>query len=372
MSPHLTISTWVWANLSLYFQGHFVDVSIIQLDAARAFNVLKHPWIPPASYKFPKIDVSGHSRSVCVVKWLSDFQWLSYSAKLTGVLCRYCVLFRRISSHADRGQNVLGQLVTKPLSGNSLKDAIITLRLHEQKHYHKYSTSQAEEFLVRHVSPRYDVDRLLNTADQDQQMENRRILISIVKCILFLASQNIALRGHDDDGIPDNVNMHLGNFKNLIAFRAEAGDSILAKHLKTCPKNASYLSPRVQNELILLSASIVRGKLIRDLIENRLYYSLLADETADTSGTEQLSISVRYVSPVPDDNGELIHEVFLGFVPLDNLKAVGVAEKLCSFVVGIGLSINLIRGTSHNEKQPAKSLILNHLSKLTVPAVAML
>ena len=213
-----------------------------------------------------------------------------------------------------------------------------------------YSASQAEEFTVRHVSPRHDVNSLLHTADQDQQQENRRVLMSIVTCLLFLASQNIALRGHDDDRMPDKDNLHQGNFKNLIAFRAEAGDSILVKHLQTCPKNASYLSPRVQNELILLLASIVRGKLIRELIDDKLYYSLLADETADTSGTEQLPISVRYVSAEPDSNGELIHEVFLGFIPLDNLKAVGVAEKLCSFVTSIGLNINLIRGTSLSKK----------------------
>ena len=64
-------------------QGYFVDVSIIQFDATRAFNVLKYPSIPPASYKFPKTDVFGHSRSVCVTKWLADFHSVSYSAKLT-------------------------------------------------------------------------------------------------------------------------------------------------------------------------------------------------------------------------------------------------------------------------------------------------
>ena len=34
-----------------------------------------------------------------------------------------------------------------------------------------------------------------------------------------------------------------GNFRNLILFRIETGDSVLEKHLKNCSRNATYLSP---------------------------------------------------------------------------------------------------------------------------------
>jgi hypothetical protein len=329
-------------------KGHFLDMSINEQDATRIYDVLKKPWTPSLSYKFPKIDHKGHSRSVCVPKWLVDFPWLSYSAKLKGVLCRYCVLFRRKSSYADPAKNQLGQLVNKPLSGAFLKEATTYLKNHEQTQYHKYSTTQANEFVVRCINPNLDVDNILNVADQNQQHENRKILVSIVKCLLFLTGQNLALRGHDDDGLPCEVNLHQGNFKTLIAFRAEAGDAVLAKHLQTCAKNASYLSPRIQNELIILSAHIVRAKLIRELIDKRLFYSLLADETSDISGREQLSISVRYVSSEPDTSGEFIHEVFLGFMPLENLTAIAVASKICEFLKNIGLSIDLIRGNILN------------------------
>ena len=71
----------------------------------------------------------------------------------------------------------------------------------------------------------------------------------------------------------------------------------------------SYLSPRIQNELTLLSAHIVRGKLIHELIDKRLFCSLLANETSDISGRKQLSISVRYVSSTPDSEGQFIHGV---------------------------------------------------------------
>ena len=140
-----------------------------------------------------------------------------------------------------------------------------------------------------------DVDFLLNVADQHQQDEYKKILFSIVKCILFLAANNLALRGHSDDGLQCDTNMHEENFKNLIAFRAEVGNTILTNHLQTCARNASYLSPRIQNELIVLSARVVRTKLIRELVDKQLFYSIMADETSNISGHEQLSISIRHV-----------------------------------------------------------------------------
>lgn len=114
---------------------------------------------------------------------------------------------------------------------------------HARAQYHLDSIAQAEEFLVRHIDPSKDIDRLLLVADETQQAENRKILVNVVRCLLFLAKQNIALRGDDDDGIPELDNRSQGNFRNLILFRIEAGDSVLDKHLTHCSKNATYLSP---------------------------------------------------------------------------------------------------------------------------------
>ena len=112
----------------------------------------------------------------------------------------------------------------------------------------------------------------------------------------------------------------------------------------------SYLSPRIQNELTLLSAHIVRGKLIYELIDKRLFCSLLANETSDISGRKQLSISVRYVSSTPDSEGQFIHEVFLSFIPLENLTTIVVATKICEFLKSVDLRISLIRGNILEER----------------------
>lgn len=69
------------------------------------------------------------------------------------------------------------------------------------------------------------------------------------------------------------------------------------------------------------------------------------DETSDVSGTEQLSLVVRYVS---DSSSIAIRETFLGFAPLENLTAQGLFNVLFSMIRSFGLKPELIRGKSTN------------------------
>ena len=108
---------------------------------------------------------------------------------------------------------------------------------------------------------------------------------SIIRCVIFCGKQNVALRGHTDE---------TGNFRSLLKFRAET-DPILEKHLAEAPRNATYISPQIQNELIeLCSQQVVKP--IFDEVKDAKFYSLLADETSDVSNTEQVSICLRYVT----------------------------------------------------------------------------
>ena len=55
-----------------------------------------------------------------------------------------------------------------------------------------------------------------------------------------------------------------GKFRSLIRFRADAGDTALQNHLSDFKKNATYLSPRIQNEIISICGDIA----IRKVVEN--------------------------------------------------------------------------------------------------------
>ena len=73
--------------------GLFVGANVSKHDPATAFHVLTNPWKPSSSYLFPRISSQGKLRSTCLHQWLETHQWLSYSKKLNGVFCRFCVSF---------------------------------------------------------------------------------------------------------------------------------------------------------------------------------------------------------------------------------------------------------------------------------------
>lgn len=88
-------------------------------------------------------------------------------------------------------------------------------------------------------------------------------------------------------------------------------DEALKNHLETSPGNAKYLSPQTQNEMIACCGAEIQDKIVQRIYKAK-YFLVLADESLDISGTEQLSICIRYVS----DEFE-IKEDFLGFCPLE-------------------------------------------------------
>ena len=94
------------------------------------------------------------------------------------------------------------------------------------------------------------INNLFSQAMTDRIASNCQKLSSIIKKIVLCGRQNIALRGHCDNATdiakdPLNAENH-GNFRALLNFRVDAGDTVLGEHLKAAAKNATYTSPVIQ------------------------------------------------------------------------------------------------------------------------------
>ena len=118
---------------------------------------------------------------------------------------------------------------------------------------------------------------------------------------------------------------------DLLLLRIESGDNVLKNNFEA-KKNAKYTSPTIQNELICLSGDVLQSFIIED-IKKCAAYSFLADETADLSGKEQLSIGVRFF----DQSKSLIREEFVGFVVLTGMDAESIAASIKAFAVKMDL-----------------------------------
>ena len=128
---------------------------------------------------------------------------------------------------------------------------------------------------------------------------------------IFLGRHNIPLRGHRDDGtlnLDDMPHSNEGNFRELLRYRAESGDSKLKEQLKTSGKNATYISKTTQNQLIVVAKEVIG--VILERVKSARYYSIIFDETTDVSHSSQISLALCYAF----DNHR--REDFIGFVDI--------------------------------------------------------
>ena len=89
------------------------------------------------------------------------------------------------------------------------------------------------------------------------------------------------------------------------------------------PKNAVYTSPKIQNTILNIMATLVRSKICSS-VETSGFYSIVADETKDLSKQEQLAIVVRYV----DVDTTSIMERFLAYVEATSLNAESLSKYI--------------------------------------------
>jgi len=86
-------------------------------------------------------------------------------------------------------------------------------------------------------------------------------------------------------------------FKTHFSGRNEIWGALLPnvpRDIGHAPRNASYLSWRVQNQIISLMGEAIQKQILSDIYQCK-YFSILADEMTDVSQTEQLTLSVRFI-----------------------------------------------------------------------------
>ena len=132
------------------------------------------------------------------------------------------------------------------------------LNKHAYSDIHKDALTQAEQFLAICNNERLSIASQVSIAYNASTQRNRTILLSILDVITTLAVRGISLRvnwnslQHREDG----------NFDYFIEWKSRF-DSILRYHLDSSPRNARYLSPQIQNELISCLGDEIRERVVK-------------------------------------------------------------------------------------------------------------
>ncbi|KAL4111843.1 hypothetical protein QTP88_015724 [Uroleucon formosanum] len=224
------------------------------------------------------------------------------------------------------------------------KNARQDFQLHDSTSYHKLCVEKSDCFLKVNEGRSKNITEQLSIERSRQIEQNRNILLSVIKTITLCSKQEIALRGSNDFGNLMNINtFNDGNFRALLRFRVDSGDTILEEHLKNGPKNSLYTIPGIQNEIISICGDIIKSKIIQR-VNAAECFSVLADETTDIGRIEQMSVCLRYY----DQGDKKIREDFLEFTPAIDLTGKGLATLIMSSLQNNGINCQFLVGQGYD------------------------
>jgi len=105
-----------------------------------------------------------------------------------------------------------------------------------------------------------NVRNALNSSRQKAVEENRNRLSHVITTIEFCGCHEIPLRGHRDAGAfsLNETDCNDGDFKAALRLWVEAADKQTSDLFSKAPRNASYLSWRVQNQIIPLMGDAIQ------------------------------------------------------------------------------------------------------------------
>lgn len=233
------------------------------------------------------------------------------------------------------------------------KNALQELQDHSYKQYHIKSLERAGEFIGKFESGE-SVSVLIDHEHKNIIKQNRKRLVPIVKTIIFCGRNNLPLRSHREKGSLNDEKIQQevlsgaqGVFRALLAFRIDSGDTNLLEHLKTTGKNATMISNTIQNDVIHSVGEEIQS-IILERIKNAKFFSILVDETTDSSRKEQMTICIRYVDSKIEDNTFLIREDFLSFVEVKSMTGVALKESLENQLTKMNLDLSDCRGQGYD------------------------
>jgi len=237
---------------------------------------------------FPNTMFGKRERSF-LDSWYHGREWLEYSVQRDAAYCYSC---RKFISSTSTGEHPFR------LEGfRNWKTALEKGRgfsQHQASADHATSVSLWKEAQLR-KNTHQEVNTLVNSTQLDK---NRYYLSCIVDIIKFLSTNELPLRGDQEScgAVLDTDSVSsAGLFIKLFEYTLRKDDK-LRDVIKSIPKNAKYTSPDIQNETISLLAKMVQGTIVRQVRASDVpFFTLKVDGTKDPTGTENISIVVRYV-----------------------------------------------------------------------------
>lgn len=203
-------------------------------------------WISKGPYRpvlpsFPRTKQGGVSRSFHE-NWYKKFQWLEYSIAADSAFCFACRCFS--------GNEYNSSQLDKSFYSSGFKNwyrGTERLKKHQQSKTHLNSITSLVNFSeLKSIDEIIDSNKTLILNKREVECsENRKIMERLIDVTICLTKGGRLFRGHDEK----SDSLHQGLFKEFVNVLAKY-DDVLKNHLHLGPKNAQYISNRIQNDMI--------------------------------------------------------------------------------------------------------------------------
>ena len=179
----------------------------------------------------------------------------------------------------------------------------------------------------------------LNSEHERIKRLNQDGVRRVIRAIEYHGRLGLPLRGHRDSGdiLGDEFCYDQGMFRATMQLMCECGDTNLERHLKE-NKRSNYTSPTSQNEIIAEIFNVMSRKNASEIKESKVF-SLLADETSDSSRLDQLCVVIRFLNSEGN-----IKERSICFENIYDMTVRGIATTLEKILTKQGINVKNIIG----------------------------
>ncbi|XP_022851516.1 zinc finger MYM-type protein 1-like [Olea europaea var. sylvestris] len=224
-----------------------------------------------------------------------------------------------------------------------------TFLMHLQSSDHNMCERRAKDVM----KPSQHIDKVMHTVS-NLEVEKRRLrLKTSIRSVRWLSFQSCSFRGHDESP----VSLNSENFLEMIKILAETNTEIDQVVLKNAPKNAQYIAPSIQKEILHIMVNRVR-MMIREEIGDE-YFCILVDEAQDTSKREQMAIILRFVN-----RHGILMERYFDIKSVSHTTSSNLKTEILSVLAQHELEVAKMRGQGYDGATKEVDVIWEFFSHL--------
>lgn len=166
------------------------------------------------------------------------------------------------------------------------------MREHCNTSLHHNKMLQLDDFKRRFQTQETSLPSLLDKSRNERIQQNTEVMKWVIQVIILCGKQCLPLRGHREK--IDSSDGNPGNFIAILKLLAETNKTLKQHLYSPIARNATYISPKIQNEIIDIIAYEVLQKDLIEEIKEAKFFTILADEV-ERHHVEQLSLCIRFV-----------------------------------------------------------------------------